>query len=375
MTLRSWFPVEVLATFVATRAILTLVGFLSITAVAPNPYRFDWDASDHPLVNAWSRWDSYWYVRIADDGYGYIPGKESSVAFFPLYPMLIRLAGWFVGASGPEMLAILGIVISNLALLAAVAAVILLVRLDFDEATARRTASYLLLFPSSFFLSAVYPESLFLALAVASLYFARTDRWVVAALLATAATLTRPYGLFLAVALVFEYAAQRGFRLRAVRPDVLALGLIPSALAAYFLYLGASFGDPLAALHAQKAWGRELTVPWDAFTTFFSAPFSKHGGKHSPFDLGFTLVSLVLVALSWRFVRPSYALFATVLLLGVLSTGTLWSMVRFAVSPFPAFIVLAIAGRHPLFDRAYVVVSVGLGALFMGMYAQWYWVG
>src|SRR5207253_7773676 len=44
----------------------------------------------HPLVNMWSRWDTGWYLEIAKSGYSYRPGYPSSVAFFPLYPLLIR---------------------------------------------------------------------------------------------------------------------------------------------------------------------------------------------------------------------------------------------------------------------------------------------
>ncbi|CAN5549875.1 hypothetical protein BH23CHL2_BH23CHL2_00910 [soil metagenome] len=37
------------------------------------------------------RWDSGWYLTIASEGYSYDPSYPSSVAFFPLFPLLIRL--------------------------------------------------------------------------------------------------------------------------------------------------------------------------------------------------------------------------------------------------------------------------------------------
>src|ERR1700716_2242392 len=43
-----------------------------------------------PLVQAWVRWDSGWYADIARDGYWYIPGRQSPVAFFPGYPLVMR---------------------------------------------------------------------------------------------------------------------------------------------------------------------------------------------------------------------------------------------------------------------------------------------
>jgi hypothetical protein len=56
------------------------------------------------VLSAWARWDSNWYVSIAEDGYFYISGGESSVAYFPLYPSLMALVAPLTGntlAAGP----------------------------------------------------------------------------------------------------------------------------------------------------------------------------------------------------------------------------------------------------------------------------------
>jgi hypothetical protein len=45
------------------------------------------------LLDMWARWDSGWYLDIALNGYalrGPIETTQSNVAFFPLYPLLIR---------------------------------------------------------------------------------------------------------------------------------------------------------------------------------------------------------------------------------------------------------------------------------------------
>src|SRR6266513_2817517 len=41
-----------------------------------------------PLVGIWQRWDACWSSKMAT--FGYEPGTDSS-AFFPLFPMLMRL--------------------------------------------------------------------------------------------------------------------------------------------------------------------------------------------------------------------------------------------------------------------------------------------
>jgi hypothetical protein len=362
---------------VATRGMLVLVGLLAEALLPRRNFKYMWEASANPLINIWASWDAYHYVGIASDGYSYAPRTESNVAFFPLYPTLLRLGGWLVGRRDPEGLAAVGILISNLALVAAVVCLALLVRFDFDHATASRTVLYLLAFPGSLFLSAVYGDAVFLALAVGAFYCARTERWWVAGVLAAGATLARPQGVLLVVPLLVEYLAQRGLSPRAFRPDVLALALAPGALLAWFLWLGATFGNPLLAIQVQVRWGRALTVPWEPFVEYLTTPIVLHagGGSRSVVDLAFTVLLLALTAASWRLLRPSYAVLCTVVMLGLLASGSLMSMVRFGVSLFPLFIVLAIAGRRQWFERSYLVTSIGVAALFMAMFAQWYWVG
>ncbi len=96
-------------------------------------------------------------------------------------------------------------------------------RLDFDRATAARAVLYLLVFPTTLFLSAVYAESLFLALTVAAFYHARRGQWWIAGALGGLAALARPHGVLLALPLAVEYLAQRDFDLRAIRGNILAL--------------------------------------------------------------------------------------------------------------------------------------------------------
>ena len=114
------------------------------------------------------RWDSVWFLAIADSGYG----DGAREAFFPLYPLLVRLAGVPLGS------ALIGGALLSTALLG-VALVLLhrLVALDHARAVARNAVLVTALFPMSFFFSAVYSESLFLALSIGAVYAARRERW------------------------------------------------------------------------------------------------------------------------------------------------------------------------------------------------------
>ena len=320
------------------------------------------DLSRNHLLSALSRWDGNWYFHIAADGYGYTDGDFTAIAFAPLLPLLMRMFALVFGG-GDDGLLIAGVVVVNAALLLGCVFLMKLVRLDHDEATARRAPLYLLVFPTSFFLSAIYAESLFLACAIVSFYFARQKQWIVAGALAGAAALARPHGVLIVLALAVEYLHQRNFRWRAIGADVAALTLPLLAFGAWLAYQLARFGDPLAFLHAQTAWQRTPGMPWQGFTSYL------FGGAHGPWnDFLFALLFIALAVIVALTQRPSYAVFAGLFVLAPLSTGQLYSMMRFGLMIFPLFIALAWLGRYSWFDRAYVPAGLVISGAFMTFY-------
>ena len=107
---------------------------------ALNARRGEWDSARlHDLgaaIDVWARWDSDWFLRIAEHGYAW---PSSTPAFFPLYPLLVAGLGRL--CSGHAVLA--GVVVS---LAAGAAAFALLYRLTLDrlgEDVARRTVVFL----------------------------------------------------------------------------------------------------------------------------------------------------------------------------------------------------------------------------------------
>jgi hypothetical protein len=362
----------VLVPFGVTRLLLACVGAFSIALIPLSP----WAPLDFvhrgisPFVDAFARWDAQRYVGIAMDGY--TTADPVSHAFFPLFPTLIATGAAVTGQTDVPGHELVGVVIANVALVAAVMGLIALVRLDHDRATATRAAWYVMVFPTTLFLSAAYAESLFLALSVGAVLAARTRRWAIAGVLAGLATLTRPFGILILVPLAVEAWLQRHDG-RVWQPLVALL--VPfAALGAFAGYLAVHVGDPLAFVHAQAGWDRGLMPPWETLALFLSQPLTIHSGLHSSVDLAFT-IGLALVALaSWRLLRPSYAAFLSALLLAALSTGALLSIGRFSVGWFPVFMVLAVVGRRPVVDRVLLVTGAGVAAVFMVLYAQWYWV-
>ena len=187
--------------FLWTRAAIWLVAVVAVVGFdgALNARRGEWDSARlHDLgavVDVWARWDSDWFLKIAEHGYSW---PSSTPAFFPLYPLLVAGLGWVL--AGHTVLA--GVVVS---LAAGAAAFGLLYRLTLDhlgEDVARRTVVFLALAPTSLFFGAVYSESLFLLLTVAAFLVAERGRFWQAGALGGLALLTRSAGVALLPALV-----------------------------------------------------------------------------------------------------------------------------------------------------------------------------
>ena len=386
---RSWVLRDVLLPFAATRAMLILVGWLALQAFPDLPAKPNtWEIKPqgqigkvvsrvspdvYPLINMWSRWDAGWYQSIAEQGYNFVPNRQSSTAFFPLYPMLMRGLHLLSPSTSDGSWLLSGIIVSNAALVAALVYLVLLVRIDFDHATGARAALYLLVFPTTLFFSAVYSESLFVALTLATFYHARRSQWWIAALFASAAALTRSPGVLLVAPLLLEYLMQRRFDLRKIRPDIAALAIIPATVALQMWYWSWRFGNMMATQEAQMAWGGgwgSLTWPWRPFVRFFQQPWL----LNDVVNIWFSIALLVLTVLVLIKLRPSYGLYAVSCFLFVTSWGTLESVPRYGLVIFPAFIVLAHFGRKVAFDRAYIALASGLAAFFMIRFALWRWV-
>jgi hypothetical protein len=361
-----------MAVLIGSRIALTLVGVLSVHLLT-GPETVLYPAIGVDWVDTWTRWDGPFYVGIAASGYD--PNSPlPNIVFFPLYPALIRVVG-ALGGGGMGALWLSALLVSLASLVAAVGYLIALARLDHSHSAARRAATYLLVFPTTLFLTAAYPESLFLALTIASFYHARRGQWWLVGLLGFAAALARPYGALLVIPLAFEYLLQRGFAIREVRRDMLWVGLVPMGLVAFLGYVAWRFG-PEAMGVAQRTWGRGFVPPWDVALRLFDGPVLVHGRTIgiSLVDLGFAVFFVAVVVVSWWRLRPTYALYSTVLVATILSSGAFTSVPRYGLAIFPMFMLLALWADRRARHEAILTVSAILAALAMALFASGRWV-
>jgi hypothetical protein len=351
---------------------------IATIAIALIPYKtfrygIPVDISKYGWINVLTRGDTAQYLSIAQTGYRYVPGDQTNIAFFPLYPVLIRAGGGITGLMSLEWVAVIGIIISNLSLVTALALLIALIRIDFNDTIAKRAAWYYLIFPTTIFLSSVYAESLCLMLTVGAVYCAYKKRWWGACLLGALATLARPNGFFVEIPLVVLYMMDTKFSVRKIHWNALGFLLIPLTLGGYFYYLKIKFGDYFAFLHALTFYNQKLMLPFQTFQNVFSAPLGMHTYQHSILELSSVTLMGICVLIACRYLRAPLLTYTIILYVGLLSTGTLDSNMRYWLPLFPLFIVLSIlGGKYPWFDRIFTFAAIALSSLFTVMLALLY---
>jgi hypothetical protein len=199
---------QAVAIWLATRLAYALFTYVAVMFQHAGPAMEFIPVPPHALLATWQRWDAQWYIHIAQRGYW----NEQPTAFFPLYPLLIKVAALL---SGQHWL-FAAVLVSNLGSLAAIVGVgLLAAHEDSSEAAAWRAVRVMLAYPLAFFLVAPYTEGLFLGFAALALYAGRRGIWGWAALWAFLAGLTRPTGIILVPALAWEFGRQRGWWVRA----------------------------------------------------------------------------------------------------------------------------------------------------------------
>jgi Dolichyl-phosphate-mannose-protein mannosyltransferase len=323
-------------------------------------------------IGSWTRWDGVIYIDIATTGYT----ETVRMNFYPLYPLLMRIIAFIFNpfdSANYLTLAIAGIVISSIATLVMCILMYNLVRREYNGEVARLSLFYLLIFPTGFFLWAVYTESLFLALAIGSFYAARTNRWLLAMILAGFCVLTKNQGVFVPAALLIEYAHQIGWNPRRVDRRILYFAIPAGFFGAWLGFNWLIFGDPLQFVKSQASFFRYFSFPWDTLVK---------AADLFEFPLTFCFVLLLFVGIwaVWKGkFRPAYLIFFAGCILQPLSFPfkdiELFSMLRFLLFIFPAFFLLALAGRrHLFFHYTYLVFCFVMYGALMTRFILWHWV-
>ncbi|MFG3103725.1 hypothetical protein ACGFZL_24835 [Streptomyces sp. NPDC048182] len=329
-------------------------------------------------TSAWTlltaRWDSLWYTRVAELGYGYqvrLPNGDvhSNLAFFPLLPWLERLGA----ALTPLSAAGAGFAVALLASLAAAWGIFAVA----DRVYGRRAGVCAVLvwavLPVGIVQSMAYSESLFTALAAWSLYAVLTGRWVSAGTLAALAGLTRPVGLAVVAAVwAAGIAATLNDRPGGAR-RLAGMVLAPLGAAGYVLWVGhRTGGGVLGYLDVQAGWRNGFDGGL-AFARFVAARFTSVPGALAGVALivGVALVLWLYAAgVRQRQPLPLLVYSGVVTALALCASSYFGSKPRLLMPAFPLLLPLALALARARMPRPAAVLA-GVALLSAGYGAFW----
>ncbi len=328
--------------------------------------------SPHTLLTA--RWDSLWYTRVAEHGYGWsttLPDGtvHSNLAFFPLLPWLERA----LSAISPLSYADAGMVVAWVASHAAAWGIFLIADRLYGRRTGVCAVALWAVLPVGIVQSMAYSEALFTALAAWSLYAVLREHWMTAGLLAALAGLTRPVGMAVVAALWVAAILVVVRERRAPWRMVLGAVLAPLGAAGYVLWVGQKTGGGLFGyLDVQKQWGNGFDFGY-AFARFI-------GDKFTSFPSALAGVGLIVgvAAVIWLYVvgvrqkQPVPLLVYTgiVLALALCASGYFGSKPRLLMPAFPLLLPLAVALGRLRTSRSVVVLTV-VGAASAAYGALW----
>jgi hypothetical protein len=428
--------------------VLIVIGFQALAAArlqpqwpdTANPWLKDYTAPGKyqvgrpylldPFMNNQVTWDSEPYIGISIGGYDdscisvayrssqdtVVPctdttnrGNEqpirTSYAFFPFYPVMIRLFAIPLSLLKLNPIAtatLAGVIVSALGALAAMLALYDLTYEALGEDGGMRAAFYLLIFPTGFFLAQVYTEGLFVGLAFGCLAMLKRKHLVYAALLGAAATLTRAVGVALIIPMAITWIrtgewmaldmewGQLQFKRPPLRPvwrALLAFAPLITFLIWRLSYFGIMFdyaetnyfGRVFLDLgYSFWTWGQafcemivgifNINVPsaWE----FFVSP--AHSAYY--FTEFFGLFVGLIAILRCLKTDPEVAWFSLAVFLISWGSGPAGGIHRYILGAPAVFITLARWGKNPLFDRAWTLVSLLLMGLLAMLFAFNYWV-
>jgi hypothetical protein len=300
-----------------------------------------------PFWDPFTRWDSGWFFGIARNGYQYVEGGRNNLAYFPVYPLLMRYVGRLFGRTSADIY-LGGIAVSWTAFVLAMIALYYLAQLDVPAHRAERAVLLTAVFPFAFFFGVVYTESIFLLFTVTAFYAFRTRRWVWGGLAGAVATATRVNGILMLPALAWiawRAAADRRDRLMAI----VGLALVASGVGLYSLYVYSLSGNPLEWAASIERWGyypggAPWLAPFRLARMLLVHPYAFLAGERmAPYDTLNGVAALAFAAsvpfVWWRF-GAAYGLFMAANLWLPLSSGQYEGLGRYCSVMFPCFIWL-----------------------------------
>ena len=313
---------------------------------------------------------------IAEQGYGSYEHYESAgggkylrsneAHFFPLYPWMIRVMTLLTGKS-----VFAGILVSNLSAVLFLYFFYNLAQKLLDSERGAQASLFYVFFPTSFYLNAVYSESLFLACLVGAFFYLEQKKLIPALIAAALAMLCRPTAILAVPALIW-LAALRFPERRWLAASLVGI-ICFASLAVYLSILWNTFGNWGALTEGANYWRGAARYPLYALVRFFSNPIALHGQHNSILDFSFAVLHLLSIVFIFRRFPFPYFLYSIIYIVFVLSSS-LFSFSRLCLVNFPFFLYLGsqLSGRWAFVVQTFTAMLL---AFFFAAFANWFWVG
>jgi len=326
-----------------------------------------------------SNFDGVYYSAISQYWY-----RGLDQAFFPVYPITIKIVSIITSFHASTA----GIVVSVVSLFLLLKILSLLMNWDGFKENSKWAIVLYLAFPTSFFFSAVYTESLFLLLTLLSFYFARKKKRLAASMTAGFASGTRIIGIFLLPALLLEFYSQLN-EIKHKKTKLfyvfyfMPLILVPLGLISYMAFLWYKYKDPLLFVHIQpyfgagRSGGGIVLLP-QVLYRYFKILTTVTPSSLTFFIAGLELVTLVFIttilclALKTK-LRKSYILFSFLALFFPTISGTLSSLPRYSIVCFAVFMYLAMLKKNYV-KFIIIIFSIILQMILASLFLQGYFV-
>jgi hypothetical protein len=380
----------VLPIHLASRCGVLVIGFLAVILIGFPPQAANrWFIYGNDLLDLPGRWDTGWYLGIANEGYRYDPlarpELQQNIAFFPAFPMSIRYLSVFFG----RQVLWTGVLISIVSFYVALVYFLRLARdVLRDDDQAATAVTLLAAYPFAVFFSAAYTEGLFLLTLMGAIYHFHTNRLGRAAVFGFACGLTRPNGGLLSIVLALMALTPMWdtVRWRPILPpppgwNAIARRLLAAAspgfgMLAFSVFIYRLTGNPFMWTVQNVAWGRT----YRSLDSLVSdrVGYIANNGLYSyvttqTIDLFYALAVVLALAAVWpvyrRFGLP-FAAFIVITILPPMSAGGLLSMGRVTSVLFPVFLWLG-AALPPRHRHAWIVTFALLQGFVAMLFFTW----
>jgi hypothetical protein len=307
------------------------------------------------LLGVWERFDTLWYIHIAQHGYD----RPDAIVFYPLYPLLIRI--FSLPLRVPLAASLL---ISTTATFFLFWGFQKLLALDLPLAQVQRALLIYAVWPASFCFFAGYPDALVTALLVWAVYAARGNRWLWAGVLGFFAALTKAVGALVIVPLaIIAWRQRAGWRAWPVGLPLLAVLLF----SAYLRLIGYTWTSTAYA----QFWNTAVAWPWE---TLWASTQQVVQERDPLLVFNWLMLCLIFIPVCLRRLRIEYVGFALVTLLLFLTKKTdplLQSTSRYALAVFPAFTSWGLLLKHDLALAAAAVTLFLLNLILLWAFFDW----